>query len=347
MDDFWSRLALRAVTPQSGTMRVRERVSISPEALAPLLDSLRASRSADEWLVLATCGRTEVYAVTSEGASFILDDVIGASLRTVCGADMSFWHWPVRASGLDAARHLLRVAGGIDSVVLGDVQLLGQLRTAYGTAQARRTTGPLLNKLCQTALGVGKRARAETGIAQGPASIAAAAVQLAARHVGGMDGRRVVIVGGGQMGRAIASALSRQRCERITMATRAPDAFADGPRHVSAVRPGEIPALLPHADVVFAASGSGRQLITCQMLASAMAQRQTRALLILDLAMPQNVNPNAAVVPGVSLVTLEKLERALQGAARSRSDAVEDVERIVEETLARVIAWSSRVSRAA
>jgi threonine dehydrogenase-like Zn-dependent dehydrogenase len=148
---------------------------------------------------------------------------------------------------------LLRVAGGVESIILGDVQLLGQLRTAYATAQAQQTMGQLLNRLCQAALHAGRRARAETGIATGAPSMAAAAVQFATTHVGGMARRRVLIVGGGQIGRAIAAALSRQRCEWVTVATRDPEAFAaaGGSRHACAVRSDTaIPALLSQADAV-------------------------------------------------------------------------------------------------
>ena len=346
---FWDRLVLRAVTPQTGSICLRERVSVPSAALGPLLHRLRESGRATEWLVLATCGRTEVYAVTPEDAPSAIEDVVAASWLAVCGRETAPWAWPIRASGIDAARHLLRVAGGIESIVLGDVQLVGQLRTAYATARAQSTTGPLLNRLCQAALHAGKRARAETGIARGAASMAAAAVHLATTRAGGMQRRRVLIVGGGQMGRAIATALSRQPCESVTVATRDPAAFttAGGPR-LAGVAPSEsVPGLLPETDVVFTVSGTGTRRITRQLVRRAMADRATRLLLILDLAMPREVDPGVAFVPGVALVTLNMLEAAIERAAQVRSDAISDVERIVDETLDRMLAWSPGVYRAA
>ena len=143
-DVLWNRVALRAVTPQTGSTRLRERVSIRTDALGPLLRLLRASGRASEWLVLATCARTEVYAVSCNGRSASIDDVIAAAILAVRDDEMSVPEWPIRASGVDAARHLVRVASGVESIVLGDVQLLGQLRAAYATAQAHQTTGLLL-----------------------------------------------------------------------------------------------------------------------------------------------------------------------------------------------------------
>ena len=252
------------------------------------------------------------------------------------------WRWPLRASGIDAARHLLRVAAGLESIVVGDVQLLGQLRTAYAIARAEHTTGPLLNRLCQTALHAGKRSRAETGIATGAASMAAAAVQQALRDDDGQAKRHFLIVGGGQMGRAIATALHSRRCENVTVATRDPDAFAStgGTRFASVVPRSAIAGCLSQADVLFAASGAVTQRLTTEAIARSMAGRDRRPMLILDLAMPRQVDPDAASVPGVRLVTLEALERVLSLATRSRSDAVKEVERIVEEALVRMLAWS-------
>src|SRR6187399_1442832 len=122
-DRLWNRLVLRAVTPQAGSMRLRERVSIGADALGPLLRLLRASARASEWLVLATCARTEIYVVSREVGSASIDDVIAAALFPVRDVDVSVPEWPICASGVDAARHLLRVASGVESIVLGDVQL--------------------------------------------------------------------------------------------------------------------------------------------------------------------------------------------------------------------------------
>ena len=345
----WNQLLLCAVTPQTGPIGLRERISVPGHAVGPLLQRLRESGRATEWLVLATCARTEVYAVTSEDAASAIDDVIAGSFLDVCAKSASPRDWPVHASGVDAARHLLRVATGIESIMLGDVQLLGQLRTAYAAARAQHATGPLLNRLCQAALHAGKRARAETGIATGAASLAAAAVRLAITRAGGMNGRHVLIIGGGQMGRAIGKALSRQPCESVTVATRDPAAFAaaGGTRHACAVASENVPRLLHDADVLFTASGAGTRLITRQLVRRAMAERATRPLLILDLAMPREVDSGVTSVHGVVLVTLDTLERAIERAAQSRSDAIADVERIVDETLDRMLAWSPSFERAA
>jgi glutamyl-tRNA reductase len=349
-DNRWKQLTLRAVTPQTGSIHLRERASIRTDALEPLLRLLRASGSASQWLVLATCARTEVYAVAGEGGSVSLDETIAAAMVAVRGSETAAEEWPLRASGVDAARHLLRVASGLESIVLGDVQLLGQLRAAYAAAQAQHTTGPLLNKLCQTALHAGKRARAETGIATGAASMAAAAVQVAVTHTGGLAGRRVLIAGGGQMGRAIAATLSRHHCERITVATRDPAAFtaAGGSRHASSAVPSDrIPSLLSEADVVFTASGTGTLVVGNQAARRAMTDRPDRPLLILDLAMPREVDPGVAFIRGVALISLDVLERSIERVAHSPSEAIASVERIVEATLDRLFAWSPGAYQAA
>jgi glutamyl-tRNA reductase len=344
----WDRLALRAVTPQTASIRQRERLSVPTDALEPLLRRLVASTQADEWFVLSTCGRTEVYAVTRSRACAALDEDIAAAFRGVHGSDLTSPGWTLRTSGVDAARHLFRVAAGVESVILGDVQLLGQLRSAYAKARALNTMGPVLNKVCQTALNAGKRARAETGIATGASSMASAAVELAMAALGGLTGRHAAIVGGGQMGRAIAAALGHRHCEHVTVATRDPDLFAaaGGGRYASVVAQSETATLLARADVLFAASGAVTQVITADAIARAMTNRNA-PLLILDLAVPHQVDPQTAMLPGVRLVTLEMLERMLHNAARSRSQAIATVERILDETLSRMLAWSRRMHEAA
>jgi glutamyl-tRNA reductase len=166
--------------------------------------------------------------------------------------------------------------------------------------------------------------------------------------LGRLTDRHAAIVGGGQMGRAIAAALGHRHCEHVTVATRDPDLFAaaGGGRYASVVAQSETAALLARADVLFAASGAITQVITADAIAQAMTNRKA-PLLILDLAVPHQVDPQTAMLPGVRLVTMEMLERMVHDAARSRSQAIATVERILDETLSRMLVWSRRLHEAA
>lgn len=280
-------------------------------------------------VILATCNRVEVYvegtahaaaAVRSAWADHIGRDA--ADLDTI--------------SGPEAVRHLARVAAGLESAVLGEAQILGQVRRARASAQAAGRLSPLLAEGFRLAVAAGRRVRAETGLGQGVASTASAAVALASKTVGGLRDASVVVVGGGEIGRLLVKHVSAAAAA-VTLVSRS--AQIDG---VRCARPEALLGLLETADVVLA--GTDRVVLRPSDLARRGADRR---LAVVDLGVPRNVDPAVADVPGVVLHDVDALAVAVERALERRRQSVPHAEALVEDAVASFARSAPRVRREA
>ncbi|MDA8292630.1 MAG: glutamyl-tRNA reductase [Actinomycetota bacterium] len=308
-----------------------------PKALGVLCDSPHLS----EAVVLSTCMRTEVYAVLERFHDGLAD--INAFFHARAGSS------PAGSAALEerlsvayddaAARHLFEVAAGSDSAVLGEGEILRQVRHAGDRARAERASGPVLGGLFRHAIEVGKRARTETSIARGVTSLAHVAVALAAEARGGtLGGARVVVVGAGEMGEGMASALSSVPGEPEIVVTSRSRARADQLATAVGGRAAEIGSLtheVAGADVLLTATSSGSVLLGVHALEQAMAARGDRSLLVVDAAVPRDVDPAAASVPGVRLFDLDDLRTYAEERMDERRKELVRVGEIVEEELER------------
>lgn len=334
-------VVLVGIQSQGTPTEVLERVAIGGEELPKALSALAELPAVDEVVVLSTCLRTELYAVVGEFhpsvAMFREFLATWAGLPPEDVADHLYTYW-----GPSAARHLFRVAAGLESAVLGEGEVLGQVRGAWERATAEGVSGPVADRLFRHAVTAGKRARAETGIARGTTSLPAAAVTLAGEALGGLARRRAVVVGAGEMGRAAARALAGAGAA-VTVLNRTPERAAALAAEVGG-RAGSLTDLdraLPALDIVVTAMASAPDAFDAARLAGPPEQRAGRPLAIVDLARPRNVAPAGALPPGVVLYALDDLARLVKAGREARHGEVAAVESLLEEELSRYLSHAA------
>lgn len=329
------------VNHRSGPLSVLERVSLPPDEIPKAVDSLVRRDNVREVAVLSTCNRTEIYAVAERfhGAYADIRDFL-CDLGHIAPDELH----PHLYSQHDelAVRHLFEVAAGLDSVVVGETEILGQLREAWKVAQREGGARSTLNLLFRRAIGVGKRARTETAIARGTASISHAAVEMAIEHHGSIEGCDVAVLGAGVMGEGIAVALRAAGVGAVTVINRSPERGAALAERVGGTACGfdQLPAAIDRADLVLTSTGSGEPIVTRQLLAT--IDRTDRPLLFVDIAVPRDVATDVAELDGVTVLDLDDLSewashgRAQRLAEVQRVDAivVEEVERYTLEAAA-------------
>ena len=321
-----------------------ERVAVTEAELPKALGRLRDRSNLSEVVILSTCLRTEVYAVVERFHEGV--DDLEEFLAAISGSPPEALadHFTVRFDD-DVASHLFTVAAGLDSAVLGESEVLGQVRRAWERAQSERVSGPVLGALFRHAVETGKRVRSETAIARGITSLSHGAVALAAgRRSEGLAGARVLVVGAGEMGEGVVQALDGLGIAELVVANRTPDR-TDGvvaglaapfASRVTATGLDELGSLVSGADVVFTTAGATHPLIDRTMVEAATAARPAEStLLIVDLGVPRNVEPAAAGLDGVVLLDMEVLRSAVAEALSGRQDEVAAATRIVTDEVER------------
>jgi len=305
------------VSHRSADVDVLERAAVPSDELDKVLGELLDLDHIAEALVLSTCNRVEVYAVV-DAFHGGLSDVLGVLARrtgesSVALHDALYVHY---AAG--AVEHLFHVTAGLDSMVLGEPQILGQVRSAYQAASDAGTVGRVLHELIQQALRVGKRAHAETGLDAAGASVVSEALEDARRVLGGLDGRGALVVGAGSMGGLAAASLRRAGIGKVVIANRTEErgarlAASLRDRGVSARSAGMagLTEWIAEADVVVSCTGAMDTVIESARVAEAMRGRADRPLVVCDLGLPRDVAPEVAALPGVTVVDLESLRRRL------------------------------------
>jgi glutamyl-tRNA reductase len=317
---------------RTAPVELRERLAVAPEALGQAATALGALPHVREVVFVATCNRIEVYAATDdvadEGVAAIREFLVARD-PSASVADCLYEH-----RGPAAVRHLFRVAASLDSMVVGEPQILGQVKEAFAAARSAGTLGPALSRTLARAFTAAKRVRTETSIGTGSVSIASVAVDLAQQIFGDLRGRRVLLLGAGKMAIAAARALG-QHGSRLAVANRSYERAVEIARaHGGDAHPlGDLELLLPHADVVLCSTGAARFVVTREMVQVAMRARRGRALFLVDIAVPRNVDPRVHDMDSVYLFDVDDLERQVARALNSRGGVLEAAERILEEEL--------------
>jgi glutamyl-tRNA reductase len=328
---------------RTAPLELLERMSVRGDDLPKLLHMLDQGAHSSESVVLSTCNRTEVYMLAERfhGAFGEVRDFFSdlTFLPPDRFADSLYVHYDDQAVG-----HLFSVAAGLDSAVPGEHEILGQVRTAWDVARDEGTARRGLNMLFRHALEVGKRARTETGISTHVTSVSQAAVLLAAEHLGGLGGRRAVVVGAGSMGRGVASFLASAGVSELVVANRSEDRAIevveglDAPSR--AVGLGALPVELATADLLIAATASEHHLLGVDAVAGALPGR-SEPLLAVDVALPRDIDPAVGRLEQVHLLDMEDIaELTEKGLAERRREAAA-VRRIVDEEVARFAAGVS------
>lgn len=303
------------------------------ERLICTLDQLLKAAPGAEVALLSTCNRLELYTCSSSNPEQAQKEM-AALLAAATGLKTEqFVEHLYTSTGWDAVRHLLQVATGLDSLVLGEPQILGQVTSAFMQATEAGALGHCLTMLFRAAIRAGKRARSETAISTNPASISSVALTLAQQNAGDLRQKRVLVIGAGEMGRLTLKALSHRGvgCVEIvnrTFAKAESVAAAFGGRAFPLEKVAERLAL---ADVVIAATGAPQPLLTEKIVAAALTQRPERPLLLVDLAVPRDIEPAVGHLPGVTLFDVDDLRGTLDEAFALRESQVPLVEAIIAE----------------
>jgi glutamyl-tRNA reductase len=322
---------LVGISHSTSDVQVRERASLDEAAAADLLRELARHGAVAEAVALSTCNRTEVYAVGPDAGA--VDGAVRAALaaQTRIDEEALVRHGFSRHDD-QVVLHLFRVAAGLDSMVLGESEIQGQVKSAWARAVELGTVGPLLNRLFRHALVTGKRVRRETRLGEGPGSLVAAALARASAVVGDLAGRRALVVGAGEMGRMAAFALRSRGVGQIVVANRA----AAGRRLAGqvggrAVGLDRVATELAAADLAVFATSSRGHVATADLVAAAARHGSATPLAIVDLAVPRDVAPEARSVPGVVVLDVDDVGRALADARVHRNAEVGQAEGIVAE----------------
>jgi glutamyl-tRNA reductase len=336
-------LLLLGIDHHSVPIELRERVAFSQEGAEKVLVHLLARSEIAEAMLLSTCNRTEVLLQPRDERDE--EEAYRAVLELVFLARAPELERPgllyVKRNAA-AARHMLGVASGLESMVLGEPEILGQVKQAALLAEAVGAAGPLLRRLLRSALTAGGRARNETAISAGAVSLGYAVVELAKNIFRDLDACNVLLIGAGEIARAVARNLGERGARRVRVANRSPERarqFLDEFPQAAAVAFEERLAAVAEADLVIASTGAGEPVLTHRQIAEAMGARPNRPLLVADLGVPRNVEPQAGKLENVFLHSIDSLDHLIQRNLKRRKEEVPRVEEIVDQELAHFHAW--------
>jgi glutamyl-tRNA reductase len=338
-------IVLVGLNHRTAPVEVRERVSFTAEQSRKAAEELRSRGILQETLVLSTCNRSEIYGVPPESShecapglsSFLSEfhsvrpDVLGISL----------YHNYDR----EAVRHLFRVAAGLDSMLLGEAEILGQVREAYRYAHEYGATGPVLNRLFQGALEVGKRVRSETELGTRPMSVASAGVKLAERIFGKMNERSALVLGAGTISEQVVNQLRDRGIARLFIMNRSRERADELALRVggTVVGWGEWETALTAADVVVASVASEEPVLRREILQAAMSARGNRALFLMDLGLPRNVEASAAELYNAYVYNIDDLTEIVEQNRHARASEIPRADAIVDEHVGKFLSWQASV----
>jgi glutamyl-tRNA reductase len=288
-----------------------------------------------ELVLLSTCNRMELYAAVAADvpdAPQLLADLL---VHTHQVETAGFIPHLYRYTGRDVVEHLFRVAAGLDSLVLGEPQILGQVNDAFLASNQMCAAGPLLSTLFRAAVRTGKRARAETNISSKPASVSSISIALAQEIVGDLQPQRILVIGLGEMGRLTLKALQAREIRRLAVANRNVQRAEEVAAHCGcrAYSLAQLPQALAETDVVFSATGAREPIIDTSVVQAALNGRAERPLVIIDMAVPRDVAPAVADLPGVHLFDVDDLKGSLDEALAARRQETPKVEAIIHQEM--------------
>ena len=333
-------VAVAGMNHRSAPVEVRERVAFPPCAGRTFLRRLKEEGIAAEAVLLSTCNRTEVYAVVEdEHARVRLLDVLAEDREADRDSLERDTYWLTDA---DAVRHLYRVAGSLDSMIVGEAQIMGQVRQAYRSATEEGCTGPVLNRLFHSSLRVGKKLRSETGIGDSSISVPHVAIKLAEEVFGTLRGRKALVVGAGEMSDLVIKHLKGRGIGEIHITNRTPERARLLVERVGGrvVGFGDLAAELPEVDVVVSSTGSGEWVIGGEVVAEALSRRE-EPLFFIDIAVPRDVDPVVQTLGRAYVYDIDDLQAVVERNTGSREEAAGEGEAMIEPEVFGFMGWLS------
>jgi len=335
-----SELFVVGISWRTAPVAIREKLAFRDEEVASTLRELTIVNPVAEALLISTCNRVEVYGVAKPGA-----DATGpvrhflAQQRGLKAGELADVIYDHRGSA--AIRHVFRVASALDSLVLGEAQILGQLKAAYGVAGGAGTSGPVLGRFLERAFGVAKRVRTETSIARGAANISSVAVELATRVFGNLSGKSVLVIGAGKMSTLAARHLYTSGAQQIVVTNRSPEKAEALAAEIDGIaRPwSELETLLAQTDIVISSTGAREPVLTRALFKKVTKARRWRPMTVIDIAVPRDAEPAIGDFDGVYLFDIDDLEKVVAANLAERARAGEQAGRIVEHEAGQFEQW--------
>ncbi len=325
---------------KTAPVEIREQVAIAPGVLVECLQQITALPDILEGLVLSTCNRVELYAIGHDAPAAIerLKNFL-AEFQRVPAATLAPHLYEYR--GEAAIRHLFRVAASLDSMIIGEPQILGQLKEAFACAQDCQSAGLVLTRLLHRAFSVAKRVRTETAIASQAVSISYAAVELARKIFGSLQDRSVLIIGAGEMCELAARHLVGHQVASVVVANRTFDRALQlaGQFGGKAIPFENIAEHLPRADIVLASTGAGEHLLTRSQVEQVIRGRRNRPMFLIDIAVPRNIDPTVNEIDNAYLYDIDDLQSVIAANLRERRKAAEKAEGIIDQEIDRFQCW--------
>jgi len=332
------RLLAVGINHKTAPIEIRERVAFATDRLPEALHDLRARSRVEEAAILSTCNRTELMCCVKDTTADEVVTWLGDyhHLRKDQVAPYIYLH-PEQ----NAVRHMLRVASGLDSMILGEPQILGQIKTAYATAIQAGTVGTLLGRLFQHTFSVAKQVRTDTAIGSSPVSVAFAAVSLAKQIFDDLPQRTVMLIGAGETIELAARHLHENGIGRIIIANRTVEkahALASN-FNGYAIELSEIPAHLAEADIVISSTASPLPILGKGAVESAIKARKHRPMLMVDIAVPRDIEAEVGELRDIYLYTVDDLQEIIQEGLKSRQEAAKQAEEIIDTQVTRFMGW--------
>jgi glutamyl-tRNA reductase len=328
------------VSHKTAPLELRERVALPEGRAAGVLRELRQHPAVQEAVAISTCNRTELYFVTGDPVD-AENEALGVLSRQAGIRPTELLGHIYSLRDGEAVRHLFEVAGGLDSMIVGEAEVQGQVKRAYEMALVEGVTGPVSNRLFRDALGAGKRVRTETGISRSRVSVSSVAVELAEATLGELTDRRVLIIGAGETGELTAQALHEHGVETVFVANRRYDRAIGLAQRFDghAVRFEELPAQLAAADIVVSSTGSPHTLVGPDEMQTVMDLRDHRPLLVIDIAVPRDIDHAVRKLTGVTLYDMDDLQRQVARNLSVREAESTRARTLIEEEAQRYESW--------
>jgi glutamyl-tRNA reductase len=333
-------LLVLGVSHKTAPLPVRERLALPEGRATRVLAELTDHEAVHEAVAVSTCNRTELYLVTADAveaesaALGVLSRQAGIRPTELLGAIYSL-------RGRDMVEHLFSVAAGLESMIVGEAEIQGQVKRAYELALVEGATGPVSNRLFRDALAAGKRARSETDVSRSNVSVSSVAVQLAAGFLGDLSSRRVLVIGAGENAELTARALRDRGVQTVFVANRRYDRALGLAQRFGgeAVTFDDLPAELEKADIVVSSTGAPHQIVGREELALVSARRVDRPLVLLDLAVPRDIEPAARDCPGIALYDMDDLQQAVARNLGAREAEAAEARVLVRQEVERFERW--------
>jgi glutamyl-tRNA reductase len=329
------RLQILGLNHNTAPIEIREQVVFAGDEVGRAIERLAKIDGVDEAVLLSTCNRTELYVFSDDDGREQLQNW----LHDERNLDPAFADSLFRLDADEAIRHIFRVACGLDSMVLGETQILGQLKDAYRAAQQAGAVGKNLSRLFQHTFSVAKKVRTDTEIGANPVSVASAAVRLAQQFFAGFSQHTALLVGAGVTIELVAKHLAAKELGRLFVANRDVEKARNLASQFGgyAVPLSELNGTLPEADILITSTASPDQIISCDQMRTAMKTRKRKPVFAVDIAVPRDIDPEVANLDDVYLYTIDDLQKVIQDGQTSREAAAVDANRILDEEIARYL----------